>query len=346
MRHPPDINLGGINKSYTTGTTEEVELDVSALDTEKITLVLMHEAGNDLAFASKEHPSKKGPKLVIAYKGSVNTAVIEPEEEPVEEEQDTELPQYDELKAFPTAYGAGAYASGGRGGQVIHVTNLNDSGPGSFRAAVTASGPRIVVFDVSGTIENLSTLAITNGDLTIAGQTAPAGGITITGYRTQFSGCNNLIVRFLRFRPVFRTTERDAVSVGSCTNYIFDHISVSWGTDEIISMETDVNNATFQRMLIAEGNKTASLLGNSDDPARSENFSMHDCLFYNISHRFPNVNSNGRVDVINNVVYNWRLRLVNALGGISLNHLNNYYMRGSLSDTNLKLNKYNGNLEG
>ncbi|TDQ31175.1 hypothetical protein CLV82_1877 [Zeaxanthinibacter enoshimensis] len=254
--------------------------------------------------------------------------------------QDEAHIDYGPLKAFPSAYGAGAYTTGGRGGSVLHVTNLNDSGPGSLRAALNASGKRIIVFDVSGVIVNKTPLVVKNGDFTIAGQTAPEGGITITGERTEFSGCKNFIVRYIRIRPRFNTyNERDAVSIASCSDYIFDHLSTSWGTDEIISTSGGVNNATFQRILIAEGNKTGSIMGNSDDPSVSENFSMHNCLFYNISHRFPNVNSNGRVDVINNVVYNWNYRLIRTQGSVQLNHLNNFYLRQKNNAYTNQLNK-------
>src|SRR5690349_21777241 len=100
--------------------------------------------------------------------------------------------------AFPGAEGFGANATGGGGGRVIQATNLNDSGAGSLRAAVTASGARIVVFDVSGTINLASQLSITNPNITIAGQTSP-GGILVTGYMTLIN-TSNVIVRHMRFR--------------------------------------------------------------------------------------------------------------------------------------------------
>src|SRR5215475_7090955 len=102
-----------------------------------------------------------------------------------------------QVPAFPGAEGAGATSIGGRGGRVIHVTNLNDSGPGSFRAAVEADGPRTIVFDVGGTIPLLTRVMLTNGRVTIAGQTAPGGGITIRGQRLHIAA-DDVIVRFMR----------------------------------------------------------------------------------------------------------------------------------------------------
>ncbi len=326
-----DVVLGSINQSYAMGSVQQVELSAQDLSAEKLTLVLTHSTGNDLAFASKEHPlDDLSPKLLVTYYGTEDPQTeedVDPLDEGEEEPPSDQPIDYGELKAFPSAFGGGAYATGGRGGRVIHVTNLNDTGPGSLREAVYASGPRIVVFDVSGTINNQTTLNIKNGDLTIAGHTAPEGGITLTGARTQFDGCDNVIVRYIRVRPRYQAIEQDGLRVANCTNYIFDHVSVSWGTDEVASMGgTLTRNSTFQRMLIAEG-KTAALLGDSDTPANSDNFSMLSSLFYNISHRFPNVNSNGRVDVVNNIVYNWNFRLIRTQGSILLNHVNNVYLR-------------------
>ena len=235
-------------------------------------------------------------------------------------------------KAFPLAYGGGSSATGGRAQSVYHVTNLNDSGTGSFRDAVSASN-RTIVFDVSGTIDLTSSLTITSDNLTIAGQTAPAGGIAITGESVYFSGANNIILRYVRFRPAYRdggsqSTTGDALNVSSCDNSIFDHLSISWGGDEALSIVGDSDNWTISNSILAES-KTGMLAGDSNNDI-SSNISLLGNIFYNISHRFPNANAD-RVDVINNIVHNWNYRLlvVSSYNGCHLNQINNYYQRGS-----------------
>lgn len=260
---------------------------------------------------------------------------------------------YGPLKAFPSAYGAGANASGARASKtatVYHVTNLNDSGPGSLREGISGPGTknnRYIVFDVSGTIYLRSTLHCHASNITIAGQTAPAGGITLAGARMQFGGNpapTNIIIRYLTIRPDFKVAEQDALTIYNSKNIILDHVSISWGTDEVFSFAGDVNNVTMQRMLIAESNKTGTILGNTNAPGNGDQFSIHNNLWYNISHRFPNVSTNGQADIINNVVYNWNHRLVNAMGGLKLNHINNYYFRQKSNSYTNNLNKYNGSL--
>lgn len=235
-----------------------------------------------------------------------------------------------DLKAFYSAYGGGSSVTGGRGGEVYIVNNLNNSGSGSFRDAVSQSN-RIIVFSVSGTISLTNSLDIYSSNITIAGQTAPEGGITITGQRITQSGCDNFIIRYIKVRPTYSTN--DAWSFINCNNVIIDHCSVSWGGDEVLSFRGSANNITIQRTLIGEG-KTGSIFGDSDDASLGSNLSFLSNAYYNITHRHPNLNLNSRADVINNVVFNWKYRLSRISGDINLNHIGNYYSLGCLNDIN------------
>ncbi len=164
--------------------------------------------------------------------------------------------------AFPGAEGFGAYAKGGRGGDVYCVTNLNDSGAGSLRDAInTATGPRTVVFGVSGNIALLSTLTINRPNITIAGQTAPGDGICIKDYSLNVANAHDVVVRGLRVRRgdvVVRATGRptgsaglDTVSIDDSTDVIFDHCSLSWSCDEIFGIVQN-QNVTVQWCVISE----------------------------------------------------------------------------------------------
>ena len=159
------------------------------------------------------------------------------------------------LPAFPGAEGFGMGAIGGRGGQVIEVTNLNDSGPGSLRAAVDANGPRIVVFRVGGYIELKSVLNIKKPYITIAGQTAPGDGICLKNYYIAVHA-DNVIIRYLRVRSSdIAKKEFDAISIFTGHNIIIDHCSASWSTDETISVASrkgNLGNVTVQWCLITE----------------------------------------------------------------------------------------------
>ncbi|MEX0314185.1 MAG: hypothetical protein AB3N18_08405 [Allomuricauda sp.] len=256
-----------------------------------------------------------------------------------------------DLKAFPTAEGAGAYASGGRGGNVIHVTNLNDSGPGSFREALYTKGPRIIVFDVSGTIVLRSGIYLSGadyGNLTIAGQTAPKGGITLQGQYTYFNNLNNLVLRYIRFRQ-----DRDdgspylsALVTESCSNVIVDHISVSYGQDECVLFWDDgknpAGNHTLQRSLISEG-KTAIIVGSTAESGRIDN--AGDCSviknFISYMHRTPNVSGNASFEIINNVIYNWQIRLSSVNSDSQIAHIGNYYKPGPVTNQYVKENATN-----
>ncbi len=138
------------------------------------------------------------------------------------------------VPAFPGAEGYGAMTRGGRGGRVIAVTNLNDSGQGSLRAAVEAEGPRIVVFRISGTITLESRLRISNPYITIAGQTAPGDGVTIRKYQLQIAA-DEVVIRYIRVRLGGESgDDADAISSRYHKNIILDHVSASWSVDETV----------------------------------------------------------------------------------------------------------------
>jgi len=167
------------------------------------------------------------------------------------------------LPAFPGAEGFGAATAGGRGGKVFTVINLNDSGEGSLRAAVEAQGPRVVVFAVSGTIQLKSPLDIKNPNITIAGQTAPGGGITLRDY-TLHIDTQDVVIRYLRSRlGNVSKVEDDAINIrDGARNVVLDHVTASWSTDEALSPSGDIKSITIQWCLIAESlNKSVHLKG-------------------------------------------------------------------------------------
>ena len=215
---------------------------------------------------------------------------------------------YPQQLAFPTAEGWGKYTVGGRGGQVYEVTNLNDSGAGSLRAAVNASGPRTVVFKVSGTIELTSNLNINRPYITIAGQTAPGDGICIAHYPIMIN-TSQVIIRYIRTRlgDIYKI-DSDALSSRYTKNVIIDHVSASWSTDEALSVY-HCDSVTVQWCLISESLYYAL-------PAKGHhgfggiwggpNASFHHNLIAHHSSRNPRFASGcGYTDFRNNVIYNW-----------------------------------------
>src|SRR5688572_19505048 len=147
------------------------------------------------------------------------------------------------LPAFPGAEGAGRLALGGRGGRVMRVVNLEDKGPGSLRAAVEASGPRIIIFDIGGTIRLEKPLVVRNGQVTIAGQTAPGGGITLRDRHFEIAA-DDVVVRYIRARLGDESgVESDAFTISRGRRIIVDHVSASWSIDETLSSGSDYKSA-------------------------------------------------------------------------------------------------------
>lgn len=217
------------------------------------------------------------------------------------------FPDYGEVLAFPGAEGFGRNAVGGRYGSVYHVTNLEDSGKGSFRDAVSAPN-RIIVFDVSGVIRLKSQVACAK-NLTIAAQTAPGDGITIYGGDVTFSGSDNMICRYLRVRlGLVCKADHDACGICHGQNMIFDHTSVTWGRDECFSINwyfkfpDKPKNITIQNSILGQGlqpHSCSGLIQTTD----SNGVTLLRNLYVDNKTRNPKVK--GLNQYVNNVIYNW-----------------------------------------
>jgi hypothetical protein len=222
------------------------------------------------------------------------------------------------VSAFPGAEGAGANASGGRGGDVYYVTNLNDTGAGSLRNGISGApaGGRTIVFKVSGNIALNSTLTINKPNITVAGQTAPGDGICIQDESFNIAA-NNVIVRHMRTRlGTNNLSEADGMWINSGTNIIVDHVSASWSVDETLSTSTDVANLTVQNCFITESlrnsihEKGAHGYGGIISGAATTTYTYLRNLYAHNASRNPRLGSDSqtgvlRLDFRNNVVYDW-----------------------------------------
>lgn len=238
---------------------------------------------------------------------------------------------------FPGAEGFGRYTQGGRGGSVYHVTNLNDSGTGSIRDAVSQPY-RTVVFDVGGVI-NISTRIVISHHVTVAGQTAPGGGITIYGNGVAFNGdSGNDIIRYIRIRMGKNgDSGKDAVAISEGQDYLFDHVSISWGRDGTLDVNgTGIDNLTFQDCIISQG------INNSNHSTgglmQSGKWSMIRSLY--IDNKTRNPKARGTHECINSVLYNWVSNgyIMGDTDGLSeCNLIGNYFIYGpsSSSDTHI-----------
>jgi len=239
------------------------------------------------------------------------------------------------LPAFPGAEGFGRYTTGGRGGKVYHVTTLEDDGKsttqGTLRWACNQPGPRTIVFDVSGTIQLKSALKLKE-NTTLAGQTAPGDGICIAGYQVTLA--KNNIIRYLRFRPGDENGgEPDGLGAMDSENIIVDHCSVSWSVDECLSVYGS-KNITVQWCISSQSlcnsthvKKAHGYGGNWGGSGASYH---HNLIAHHVSRTprlgpRPGTQKDERMDMRNNVIYNWIDNGVYGGEGMNVNIVNNYY---------------------
>jgi hypothetical protein len=246
--------------------------------------------------------------------------------------------------AFPEAEGYGRFAAGGRGGRVYEVTNLNDAGAGSLRAAVEASGPRTVVFRVGGVIALKSKMVVHNPYLTVAGQTAPGDGICVTNYTFGCFETHDVIIRHVRIRVGDASgVTQDGCGARGCDQVIFDHCSISWSIDEGFSSR-EGRNLSVQRCIVSEA---LNLAGHAKYVGTGKGHSFAGSISGNVGSFHHNLLAHctgrnwslaggldrtgqrlaGRLDLRNNVVYNWRDRTTDG-GVYELNFVNNFYRPG------------------
>ena len=248
------------------------------------------------------------------------------------------------LKAFPSAFGAGVNVTGGRGQSIYEVTNLNDSGVGSFRDAIS-SGNRIVIIKVEGIVNLSSRLQPVGADnITVWGQFAPGRGLTISGQSVRIRNSLNHIFRHLTFQNKTGETglgsfgivqDEDTYKTTSDKGYYIDHISARYGQDQVLDL---IQRNASQRSTVAynlvavalEGHNTGGIFGNTGGQSPGS-VTWARNMYYNISHRFPNIAGNGNVEVYNNYISNWQQRISAVSYAVKIDYFNNYAEQGNHS---------------
>lgn len=247
------------------------------------------------------------------------------------------MAQEEKLPAFPGAEGFGRYVTGGRGGEVYHVTNLEDSGEGSLRWALAQRGTKTIVFDVSGTIHLKSPLSVSSANVTIAGQTAPGDGICVADYPFTVDA-NNVIIRFMRFRLGDRYSDHEGDGLGGLDqkNLMIDHCSVSWSVDECLSF-CGCTNTTVQWCISSQSMyQSQHAKGNHGYGGNwgGSGISYHHNLVIHHNSRTPRLGPryttqlDERMDMRNNVIYNWGGNGCYGGEAMTVNIVNNYYKPG------------------
>lgn len=247
------------------------------------------------------------------------------------------------LPVFPGASGFGSRTAAGRGGRVIEVTTLADDGAGSLRAALEADGPRIVVFRVAGTISLSRALEIHSPRVTVAGQSAPAGGILLRDAGLVIA-TDDVLIRHLRIRPgnkgAINPEDNDALQINGGRNVVIDHVSLGWSEDEVVQVWEGSQDITLSWCLFSDAlNKSRHAKGRHGAGVLiangSERVTLHHSLLANLDFRNPLVKDAGAVDVIENLVYNWGRtggEVVDQVGRVAeLNIIGNDYLPGPAS---------------